>query len=458
MSVRRMLVTAVGAVSFSAACGDGLREAGEDPAFTERDSAGVTIVENGNPTIAPAALRETLRIGFMDGPPEYQFVRLRDVAIDQDGTIYALDLGTADVRVYDADGTHLRTCGRSGQGPGEFRSPNRLWLLGDTLVVSDLDPARLTRLTKHCDVIATQSMRGSNRDQLLPLGAVPGAWLAIPLRWSTAFNYQPGVEQRDTTLVLRVTSFGDALESMQSSGDVPLAGRPGIGGIVVRMIGGRRVGVRGTMPSPDGTTQSLLTVATPLFEPSPNRAIDGLGHLHYTSGKTYEIETYDSDGRLLRRLRRAYEPVPISESLIDRFRDAQRSYWDTVTMRGESGLAKANDEARSSMPTVASLPPISQLLASREGALWVRRADLLDDPLELEWRRPPPPRRGTIWDRFDPEGRYLGSVAVDASLTPLVVGQDWVVGILRDSLDVQYLARFEVVRDLTTRDGESGDW
>lgn len=224
------------------------------------------------------------------------------------------------------------------------------------------------------------------------------------------------------------------------------------------MIGGRQVGVQATMSGPDGTARYVMTVATPLFEPSPRWAADGLGRLHYTSGDAYEIDTRDSEGRLVRRLRRAYDPVPISESLIDRFGDAQRSYWDTATMRGESGLAKANDEARSSLNTVASLQPISRILASRSGALWVRRADLLDDPLELEWRRPPPPRRSTIWDRFDAEGRYLGSASIDASLTPLVVGQDWVVGILRDSLDVQYLARFEVVRDVTTRDGESGDW
>lgn len=214
-----MLVTAVGAVFFSAACGDGLREAGENPAFTVTDSAGVRIVENGDPTIAAVALTETLRIGVLDGAPEYQFVRLRDVALDTAGTIYALDLGTAGVRVYDPTGTYLRTCGRSGQGPGEFGSPIKLWLRGDTLVVSDLRPLRLTRFHTTCDVISTQPLATSNGDRLTPVGPASGGWLAIPFMRRGMFTYQPGVERRDTTSVLLVTAFGEALESMRSAGD-----------------------------------------------------------------------------------------------------------------------------------------------------------------------------------------------------------------------------------------------
>jgi hypothetical protein len=110
-------------------------------------------------------------------------------------------------------------------------------------------------------------------------------------------------------------------------------------------------------------------------------------------------------------------------------------------MIGERVLAKANDEARAGMDHVATLPPIGRMFASMDGALWVERIDLVPDPLDLEWRRPPPPAAETKWDLFDAAGRFLGTATLPPKFTPRLVGDRWVLGILRD---VQYVARFEI--------------
>jgi hypothetical protein len=51
------------------------------------------------------------------------------------------------LKVFGADGSFLRSVGRAGDGPGEFRTVNHLALLeGDTIEVYDLGGARLQRL------------------------------------------------------------------------------------------------------------------------------------------------------------------------------------------------------------------------------------------------------------------------------------------------------------------------
>ncbi len=48
---------------------------------------------------------------------------IRDAAPGPDGQVYLLDGQLSEVQVYDADGKHLGTLGREGDGPGEFRRP-----------------------------------------------------------------------------------------------------------------------------------------------------------------------------------------------------------------------------------------------------------------------------------------------------------------------------------------------
>jgi hypothetical protein len=191
------------------------------------------------------------------------------------------------------------------------------------------------------------------------------------------------------------------------------------------------------------TTRMIPTVIPPLFEPRPIYAEDGRGRFYHVPGAGYAVDTWDFTGRLLRRLTRAHDPVPIDEALVQRYRDRVRAHWDTMPLTGEGSRLKIEHEGRAELPHVAAVPPISQLLASADGTLWAERADLIEEPVDV-WSFPPPPPRESVWDRFDPEGRYLGSVSLPPRFRALVVGEDWAVGVLAGELDVQYLARFEV--------------
>lgn len=57
------------------------------------------------------------------------FGLIQSAAIGEDGNLYVLDGQLSEVHVYDPDGDYLRTIGREGDGPGEFRRAGGLFLL-----------------------------------------------------------------------------------------------------------------------------------------------------------------------------------------------------------------------------------------------------------------------------------------------------------------------------------------
>src|SRR5690625_4203127 len=110
---------------------------------TERDSAGIRIVENAEPR--PGTVPEwtiddepLLEIGVLDGDPAEQFFRVAGTLRLSDGRVVVADGGSGEVRVFDAEGRHLATGGGQGDGPGEFRNLSRLYRLpGDTILAWD---------------------------------------------------------------------------------------------------------------------------------------------------------------------------------------------------------------------------------------------------------------------------------------------------------------------------------
>lgn len=96
---------AVAALLLTAACGGGGDQGGRAPDVPERVG------------------RVDLSIGQLEGPAEYAFGRVSGVAEGPGGEIYVSDSEAGAIRVFDAQGTFVRTLGREGQGPGEMERP-----------------------------------------------------------------------------------------------------------------------------------------------------------------------------------------------------------------------------------------------------------------------------------------------------------------------------------------------
>src|SRR5690606_23536502 len=79
------------------------------------------------------------------GEPGHDLHRVATAVRLGDGRVLVANTGSGEVRFFGADGTLLRTVGREGEGPGEFRALSRLYVLpGDSLLATDVSLDRLT--------------------------------------------------------------------------------------------------------------------------------------------------------------------------------------------------------------------------------------------------------------------------------------------------------------------------
>lgn len=100
--------------------------------------------ENGVETLE---LEELWRVGG-DDEDSVLFGVITKALIDDQNTIYLLDSQLAQVQVFSADGTYLRTIGGRGEGPGEFNLPTDIvFLPNGNLGIIDAFPGRVQEMT-----------------------------------------------------------------------------------------------------------------------------------------------------------------------------------------------------------------------------------------------------------------------------------------------------------------------
>jgi hypothetical protein len=69
-----------------------------------------------------ATLQREISIGIADGDEHYMLGAIADVAVSASGDIYIWDASVPAIRMYNGAGKYIRTIGRSGSGPGEYRA------------------------------------------------------------------------------------------------------------------------------------------------------------------------------------------------------------------------------------------------------------------------------------------------------------------------------------------------
>ncbi|MEZ4455192.1 MAG: 6-bladed beta-propeller [Gemmatimonadales bacterium] len=127
-----------------------------------------------------------------EGDANYEFNHVWAAVRFPDGLIGVADRSPT-IRIYDTTGRFLRTLGRDGSGPGEFRNVTRMFLSGDTLIVYDFRQRRLTSYLADGTLIGTQPVRFDAEERAGVIGRLSGGrWLVSMTMSMPNFAGPPG--------------------------------------------------------------------------------------------------------------------------------------------------------------------------------------------------------------------------------------------------------------------------
>ncbi len=396
---RRVIVGVCALLLSAAACAT---EAGAGAEYTMVDSAGVSVVTNvsGSWTEATAwqlAAQPTVDIGVLEGEPEYQLFQVRDALRLPDGRIVVANAGTNEVRFFDDEGTHLRSVGRQGSGPGEFEGLGILRPFpGDSLLAYDFN---LTRAS----VFDADGTFGRSYRVVPPteggfgfaVGAFSDGTLIIRSPQLFQGGLSEGAQRRDEDHYTISTS-GAFLDSV---GTFP---------------GGEQF----IETARDGDSFMVMLVQPP-FGRTSVLAAHGM-HFCFGSSDTYEVRCFGADGTLERIVRRSVPPRPVTPA--DVAGDRQRRLADADDDNARRRLERRLDE----MPVPATMPPYDEIEMDAAGNLWVR---------EYAWQS----GVERHWTVFDAEGRMLGDVTTPAGFRVTQIGAAFVLGVFEDEFEVQHV-------------------
>ncbi len=386
--------------AFACAPGD---QAG--PLVIQRDSAGITIVENQLPTgtqidVWRISDPPVVQLGALEGDPNHHFNGIVSAVRLRDGRIAVGDRGSAEIRFFDVEGSHLHPVGGHGEGPGEFRLlawVNRL--PGDTLVASDWPVGELSWFDEQ------------------------GTFLE---RKRIGF-YWPGLAGQlmsDGSMIVDVWekgSYGNEIEWVAAFGEDG-AFRPS----------GQLVHVRGdstqldTLRAVEGEEwfkigkprQGLALHTSPFARTTRIAWHDDRVYVGETGKR--EIEALRLDGSIDRLIRWEDETSRISS--------ADRKEFRAFVLDGLRQPTRRPDYERwlAAVPYPDAKPAFKTLMTDPAGRLWV-----------AVWSDAGAARNR--WTVFTSDGALLARADTPAGIEILEIGEDYVLALWKDDLDVEYV-------------------
>jgi hypothetical protein len=358
-------------------------------------------------------------IGTLDGPEEYQFVRIEDAAGLSDGGVVVVDGGARAVRLYDSLGIFLKTLAGPGSGPGEVTDPASVMVLaGDTLVVWDPALLRATRFTPSGELLAVHSVdwgKLANRFGVETASA-GGSGESKKIGWPGAILFPGPMEPLD--------DGGFLVRLVEKRGTTPPSGRYRTRSGALRVSAD--LSVIDTLMLFEDAEKVVVDAPWGKFSVTPPGAQQTwMAH----SGTTQRICLGDSEeaeiscfgpGRRKILLRWGVESSPLTEDDVSAWREETVRLLDPKLSRSQ--VLEILDQV--AVPRFG--PAFSQLFLDPAGNLWAQRGC----------------SRGGSGDFndflvFGPEGILKGIVA-GPPMRVLEIGLDYVLGVREDSVGIPF--------------------
>lgn len=378
---------------------------------TQRDSAGIVMVETvGEPIIGHGGWQISttpgLSIGTAFGDEAYALADVRGAHRSADGTVAIVNEGTHEVRVFDSDGAHVRSFGREGQGPGEFRSMALAGTIGaDTLVIVDVGNDRFT-LIHPGEGFVRQAIVG---DEVV------------------RYLYTQGVFS-DGSVVFLETFDRAAMAGMPEGLNRGQAffrscNPDGSLGTDFGRIRGMELELEARVNA-EGEPWTR-TIRVP-FGKEPWGAVWG-DRLFLSESDRFEIQVRHQSGELLSLIRVLQEPKPVTPALHQRYVE------EAVAGASSEDWGRRLRRILEAQPYPETFPAHGRMVVDRMGYLWVLESRIPGEERPARWV-------------FDPDGHLRTRLLTPEGVEILEIGIDYILGVSEDDLDVEFVQLFALDR------------
>jgi hypothetical protein len=352
------------------------------------ESQAPTVVNNPAPGAATPVLRlsaqPVLRVGGTNNDDRYEFSYVTHAIRLRNGNLAVLPSSSGEhernveMRIFSPTGVHLRTIGRMGDGPGEFRSAARIFEVeGDSLAVVDQNRRTLTLFNTAGRTLATINRIAKTRccfaDKSLLL--VPQTSSTGVVRGTSMPTSVPGATPPESTArpswVFERTSF--AAPSSRSKGITVDGDDPEI------------------MIAPITTSDGMVGIPIERRPYGRTAFLEIAGdEVVYGIGDNFEYQVFSSSGVLKRTVRAAIPSDPVTAADRDSVRDNF-----TAHRRGLSRADYLSAFARLHIP--ATKPAYDILMTEPDGTVWIRA-------------KAPATGQPASWVCFNTEGKLVGTL------------------------------------------------
>jgi hypothetical protein len=306
---------------------------------TAEEVDGVTVVKNPKEPVYTediCIVDEELTIGKAEGSKEYMLSGVIDIAADNSGNIYAADRKENCIRVFDTNGRYVRTIGRSGQGPGEF--DGRITRIRITpqneLMAYDWRAFKLTFFSFDGNYLRTVLLKGVQ---------------ALRISRNTKGNYLVGTIEFQGQY--GTNTFRSSMEVREHDSDFT---------IIKTLV-------------KDKFRDANMPLHPEMLARIPSSDLIVCG---FTD--SYEFQIMDSEGEIVRKVLKEYDPIEISD--------------DEKVKRGLAG--------EKNVPKY--FPAFQDFSMDEEGRFFVQTFERQADGIKF------------LYDVFDTDGKYVAKIPLNA--------------------------------------------
>jgi hypothetical protein len=350
-----------------------------------------------------------LEMGALEGPPEFAFGRIAQLAVDADGAMYVYDALVPALRKYSRDGEYQYTLAAEGSGPGEYKRIEGLEICPNGMIAAwDVGNARI--------------------NLYLPTGAASSS-IRVPGSLQTS---RPFAVDTSGLFYVKVNYY-----------DARGALTPRLGFMRLTLDGT----VVDTLPEPQEPPAPSYAIPITFsqggldnFPVAKKWAVGPQGHMVVGVNDEYTFDIVSPEGPSTR----VYRDRPAA-----RLAPEERAEWKMLIRGAKRVMPPVRGDTF--LPPVPEVkPPYRELYMGSDGRIWVhlyvgaeKVGTQTSDPElpTITWYEP------AVFDVFEFDGAYLGEVRFPMRYWPMVMKGDTVWGVRRGEFNEQYVFRMRLEHD-----------